>query len=95
MQCSKRTLSNKNYIEIMMSNNKHHKYDKLKDILQNIIKTSNGLLTDDFEISFTCSIPRFIIYEDKESIYTKQLSKIETELNKLYNDNIIQYAGYQ
>jgi len=90
MQCSNRILSKNSYIEIILNN----KNSNLKDILDYIIKNTD-LSINDFEIDFKCSIPKFIIYKDKEEIYINQLYKIETEIQKLYENNIIKYAGYQ
>ena len=90
MLCSSRNRSKNSYIEIILNDKKIN----LKDILQYIIRTTN-LSINDFDIDFKCSLPRFIIYSEKEEIYLRQLYKIEKEIKQLYEDNIIKYAGYQ
>jgi hypothetical protein len=92
---SKRIVNNNNYIEIIISNNKQTKKIKQNDIFNEILKSIDNLTINDFEVDLKCSIPRFILYKDKEYIYKSNFEIIEKNIIKLYNDKVIQYAGYQ
>lgn len=95
MECKKqqRIVNNNNYIEFIIS--KTYKRINIKDIFIDIIRSTNKISIDDFYLNTECSIPRFVIYKDKEDIYKNQLHIIEKNIIELYQKNIIHYAGYQ
>ena len=95
MECKKleRAINNNNYIEFITT--KLYKRKNIKDIFTQIIKYTNKLSIDDFYLNMECSIPRFVIYKDKEDLYINQLHIIKKNIIELYQKDVIQYAGYQ
>jgi hypothetical protein len=95
MECKKieRAINNNNYIEFITT--KLYKRKNIKDIFIQIIKYTNKLSIDDFYLNTECSIPRFVIYKDKEDVYINQLHIIKKNIVELYQKDVIQYAGYQ
>ena len=95
MECKKleRAINNNNYIEFITT--KLYKGKNIKDIFTQIIKYTNKLSIDDFYLNMECSIPRFVIYNDKEDLYINQLHIIKKNIIELYQKDVIQYAGYQ